>query len=289
MVATDRIFRALGRTNPEALVDLARLFAPGAIPPDARITPASVDDPHLDAPPPPLHADWIARLDERELLHFECQGYRDSDFPDRVFDYHLRLVVRYASFRVRTIALWLIEPPEEQTLEVITRGDVQIRITSLVLPRLSAAALLTTPLTACFAPGADAGDWSAAELCARVARALRESNAGWHARQMACVVAAIRGRYKEMVKAMKQENIEQVLSIELIQILKDLEYEKARLRGLADGLLAAYEARFSAVPPEHRAAIEAIDDEATLRGLFRVIAAGSADDVASALRAARPA
>lgn len=302
MPASDRVFRALGRAVPECLLHLVRAIAPAVVPAGLTVDPASVDDPHLDAPPPPLDADWIARVGPRDLLHVECQGYADNGFPERVFDYHVRLVARYPGLRVHTVALWLIAPPRAQQRRVLRRADVRISIVSALLPELPAEALLAHPRTACFAPGADAGASSARRLCRRVARALREGDASWHERRLACIVATVAGRYKEMVKAMRDESIEPVLLTEAVMYGEDVGFAKGLKKGVRDGrrvgvvegreegrrvmattLLDLYQDRFGDVPREVRDAFRTTEDLAKLAAWVKVVSTGEADDVAAAV------
>jgi hypothetical protein len=60
-------------------------------------------------------------------------------------------------------------------------------------------------------------------------------------------------------------------------------------RGVARSLIDFYEARFGAMPDDVRAIIEDTHDEATLRGWVKLAGTRSADEVAAAVRAARPA
>src|SRR5262249_750931 len=133
------------------------------------VTPDGVDDPHLDVIAPALDADWVARVGDDRVLHVECQGYRDPGFPERLFWYHVSLVVQYRPRRVDTVGLWLIAPPGRQRASVIEQDNLTLRVTSMVIPEVAAEDLLVDPRTACFAAGASAGAWSEAELCARVA------------------------------------------------------------------------------------------------------------------------
>jgi hypothetical protein len=50
-------------------------------------------------------------------------------------------------------------------------------MTTVVLEEVSAASLLANAETACFAPGADVGAWTSAELCDRVAATMAEHQA----------------------------------------------------------------------------------------------------------------
>jgi hypothetical protein len=289
MAATDRVFRAYGRASPEALVDLARRFVPGLVPPGVRVTPMEVDDPHLEAPLPVRDADWIARAGPRVLLHVECQGYRDPKFLDRVFDYHLRLVARYPRRRVHTIALWVIHRPASQRVSAIERKGIRIRISSLVLSQLPAASLLQSPRTACFAAGADAGRWTADELCRKVARVLKQQGASYHSWAMAMAMAATRKRGKAMVKAMKQEEVEPVILEDLVKIGEDWGIEKGRAEGFAEALATAYRSRFrKALPVKLREAIAATQDAAVLNGWLEIVVTGSARELREAVLGKAP-
>ncbi len=85
MALSDRGFRALARDEPGTIVRLMQMAVTDMVPAAEVVTPEMVDDPHLDPPPPALEADWIARVGDDELLHVECQGYRDRGFPGGSF------------------------------------------------------------------------------------------------------------------------------------------------------------------------------------------------------------
>lgn len=55
-MSVDQAFRALARVDPPVLLALVHAIAPQVLPADATLTADAVDDPHLDAPPPPLEA-----------------------------------------------------------------------------------------------------------------------------------------------------------------------------------------------------------------------------------------
>jgi hypothetical protein len=106
----------------------------------------------------------------------------------------------------------------------------------VLLPRVAASALLADPATACFAPGADAGAWSAAELCDRVVARLAASGASWHQWHMAFVAAAVRGRYTEMVSAMSRASLEPVIIEDLVKFGIDQGFAKGVDQGFARGV-----------------------------------------------------
>ena len=60
-------------------------------------------------------------------------------------------------------------------------------------------------------------------------------------------------------------------------------------RGVARSLISFYEARFGAMPDDVRAIIDDTHDEATLDGWVKLAGTRSADEVAAAIRAYRPA
>ena len=95
MPLSDRAFRALARAEPDVIVALLRAVAPDALPEDARADPDDVTPSQLDALPPPLDIDWAARVSADDVSHVECQGYRDTGFLERLFYYHLHLVLRH--------------------------------------------------------------------------------------------------------------------------------------------------------------------------------------------------
>ncbi|MEI8257074.1 MAG: hypothetical protein WCJ30_15480 [Deltaproteobacteria bacterium] len=128
------------------------------------------------------------------MIHVECQGYRDAGFVERLFWYHLLLVLRHRARRVRSIAIWVTRPSRSQRVEAFEHGDVTVRMTTVVLEEVPAVTLLASGETACFAPGADAGGLSDAELCQRAAAKMAESHAGYYQRHMAVVAATTAGR-----------------------------------------------------------------------------------------------
>jgi hypothetical protein len=67
------------------VVALLRYGAPGALPTDAVITPADVDDPHVGALTPVLDADWVVRVGERDVVHVEhlCGAPHKCSYAER--------------------------------------------------------------------------------------------------------------------------------------------------------------------------------------------------------------
>lgn len=288
-MVTDRAFRALARAQPNIVLALLRILAPSALPEGASIGPDDVDDPHLEAFLRLLEADWLGRLGPLEVRHVECQGYRDTTFPERLLRYHLAAALRYWGQRVRTIALWLIEPPPKQEVDSVGTGDVRVSVTSVVLPRAPAAALLDDPLTACFAPGGRAGSLSADELCDRTAVVLRDGNATWEQWRMAAVVARLQGRYKEMVNATERARVEPVIIEDLVKIGEDIGYEKGLEHGREQGrtallrtLLDILETRSIPLTAGDRARLDREESiERLQRWTRRALTARSAADVLS--------
>lgn len=275
-MSVDQALRALARVDPPVLLALVHAVAPQVLPADATVTANAVDDPHLDAPPPPLEADWIARIDPEDLVHIEFQGYRDGDFPDRLFRYHLTLVLRYPGRRVHTIAIWFIVPPERQRAEALRFGDVTVQVTSIVLPLLPAAALLQKPRVACFAVGADPGDWTTEELCARVASALFDNKAGWHEQQVALAIAKARGMEMEMVKAMNDEKERRRMVIDFVNYGEDIGRENMA----REALLEVLQARGFELSPPMRERIKSERSTDLLRLWHRsAVTASSVDEV----------
>lgn len=142
MANPDRAFRALAQAEPADIIALTELVAPELLTGGALAEVAEVQPTQLDALPPETEVDWVARVGNT-LLHVECQSYQDTEFPERLFYYHLHLVVRHRPRRVRTLALWLISPPAAQRREKITREDVTVRLRSVVLAEVPAELLLS--------------------------------------------------------------------------------------------------------------------------------------------------
>lgn len=63
--------------------------------------------------------------------------------------------------------------------------------------------------------------------------------------------------------------------------------EQGVKQGVAHSLVEVYEARFGAMPEDLRAAVEDIDDEATLVSWLRLVGTRSADEIAGVIRAFR--
>jgi hypothetical protein len=302
VASTDRTFRALARSEPEVVLALLRLALPDLMR-DVSVSAEGVEDPKLDLPPP-LEADMVARGDRKELLHVEGQGYSEVGFEQRVFRYHLLLVVRHPDHHVRTVALWLVRPPPEQRLGRIERDTVTVEVHTVVLPELPASPLLAHAGTVCFAAGADAEGRTDAELCRQVARALRRQNAGWQRLLLCAAVAAAAGRYDAMIQAMQEADLEPPIIEDLVRygrergrregVEEGVEMGRREGRregvevgrregveaGTREGLLALIAARGFALSPEQQARIEGEHDAERLLGwLRRAALAASVDDV----------
>jgi hypothetical protein len=284
---SDRAFRALSRAQPDVVASVLRALVPGLLPSGATLVPEDVAPTQLDGLPPELDADWAARVDVAELLHAECQGYGDTEFSSRLLWYHVGFALRNrGKRRVHTVALWLMPLPEGQPREYVTVDNIRVTVTTIVLPEVPAALLLADPRTACFAAGADAGAWSDAELCARVAAALVARNASWAERHMAVMAAATRKRYEVMVTAMEQANLEPVIIEDLVKFGEDRGLEKGMETGFRSGERSALRrvlaVRKLVLSAEQERLIDACTDLATLgRWLDQAVFATSA---AEALR-----
>jgi hypothetical protein len=272
MPTSDRAFRALARAQPDVVVGLLHAITPNLLPPHAVPVPDDVAPTHLDGLPPEIDADFAARMTSDELLHMECQGYRDSGFSERVLWYHVGFALRYRSRRrVRTVALWLIPLPSTQPRNEVAAGDITVKVTTIVLPEVPASCLLSDPATACFAAGSDAEGRSNEVLCTQVAAALRARGASWPERHMAVVAAAMQGRYGSMVTAMEQAKLEPVIIEDLVKFGED--------RALRRMLRRVLVLRKLALNADGEARIDACTDLATLqRWLDQAVLAASADE-----------
>lgn len=110
MALSDRAFHALAQHEPAVVLAALRVLCPAAVADATSLRPDDLSPTRLDALAPPMDADWVALAGARGLLHLECQGYRDASFDDRLFRYHLTLLLRHPERRVRTIALWMFPP-----------------------------------------------------------------------------------------------------------------------------------------------------------------------------------
>lgn len=236
MPMSDRAFRALARAQPDVIAGLLAAVAPGLLPLEAALGPDDVAPTHVDGLPPELDADFAVRVASDALAHVECQGYRDTRFEARVLWYHVGFALRHRGRRrVRTVAIWLTSPPRGQPRDEMRVDDITVKVTTVVLQNVKASALLADPGTACFAAGADREGRSPGELCAEVAAALRAREASWAERHMAVVAAAMRGRYKWMVRAMEQANLEPVVIEDLVKFGEDRGLKKGLKRGREQG------------------------------------------------------
>jgi hypothetical protein len=276
MPTSDRAFRALARAQPDIVVGLLRAVTPTLLPPGAVPVADDVAPTHLDGLPPELDADFAARMASDELLHMECQGYRDSGFSQRVLWYHVGFALRNRGRRrVRTVALWLIPLPRDQPKNEVTAGDITVKVTTIVLPEVPTSRLLSDPATACFAAGADAEGRSNEILCAQVAAALRARGASWAERHMAVVAAAMRGRYESMVIAMEQANLEPVVIEDLVKFGED----RGLVKEARSTLRRVLTLRKLVLSADGEAQIDACADLATLRRwLDQAVLAASADE-----------
>lgn len=232
MPRSDRAFRALARAQPDVITGLLAALAPGLLPPGAAPLPDDVAPTQIDALPPELDADFAARVDAGELIHVECQGYRDTAFEPRTLWYHIGFALRHRrKRRVRTVAIWLVRPPETHPRGRMSVDDITVTVTTVVLEEVKASVLLANPATACFAAGADGEGRTDKQLCTAVAAALRQRNASWAERHMAVVAALMRGRYKPMVMAMEDANLEPVIIEDLVKFGED----RGRKRGREEG------------------------------------------------------
>ena len=278
MPKSDRAFRALARSQPDVIAGLLAAVAPGLVPRGAILDPDDVAPTHIDALPPEMDADFAARVAASDFVHVECQGYRDKGFSQRLPWYHVGFALQNrGKRRVRTVAIWLTPPPKDQPKDEMTVDDITVKVTTIVLHEVKASVLLADPRTACFAAGADQEHRTTDELCTEVALALRARNATWAERHMAVVAAAMRGRYKSMVRAMEQANLEPVVIEDLVKFGEDRGRKKGLKKGLEQGLERGRRAeeretlrrvlalRKLSPSPEQEQQIDACTDLATLR------------------------
>jgi len=188
----------------------------------------------VDGLPPELDADWATRVALHDLIHAECQGYRDTGFAERLLWYHVGFALRNrGKRRVHTVALWLMPPPKGQPRDEVTVDHITVKVTTIVLPEVPASLLLADARTACFAAGANAEGRTDDELCADVAAALSARGASWAERHMAAVAAKVMKRYGSMVNAMEQANLEPVIIEDLVRIGEDRGCERMLVRLVA--------------------------------------------------------
>ncbi len=235
MAKTDRAFRALARASPRSILALLRLSLPHLVRVDDSEVVA-LDDPHLDLPPHPREADWVAKAGADDIFHVEAQGYRDAAFADRIFVYHLAFALRHPGRRVRTFAVWMRKPPRAQRLSRIRRGGVSIEIATIVLSELSASLLLSCAETACFAMAAAPDGMTVDELCDMVVRALGRPGANAQERAMAGVAAIAAGRYDALKSAMERAKMEPIIIEEFVDYGYDLGLAEGMQRGREKGI-----------------------------------------------------
>ncbi|HEU4412187.1 MAG TPA: DUF4351 domain-containing protein [Polyangiaceae bacterium] len=279
MAGSDRAFRALAHAEPDVIVDTLRLLCPALVAEGASVTPEDLEPTRLDALAPAREADWVARVGGAEILHAECQGYREGDFTDRLLRYHLSLVLRAWSRRVSSVALWLRRPPEAQLARVVRHHRVSVEVEHVVVPEVPAEQLLASARTACFAPAAAPGPLTAEALCLRAAEVLWAGEAGWYRWHMAVVCAATQGRYRAMLDAMSQVGVERIVIEDLVEFGKDQGLIEGRLEGEAKVLLKQLALRFGPVPEGVEARVRSASEAELDRWAERVLTAASLDDV----------
>jgi hypothetical protein len=227
-------------------------WCPHSCPPATR---AALAPTRVDALAPPRDVDSALRVGRRLLVHTECQGYRDANFPQRVFWYHLELAIAHRPRRVRTVSLWLTRGPERQRQERLRHGDIRLRVRHVLLPDVPAQTLLAGASTACVAAAADPGARSVPWLCRQVAARLRASDASYYQRHMAVVCAATQGRYRAMVKAMANAGLEPVIIEDLVLFGEDRGFERG-LRTAVSDLCEAFNIELTAA---RRTKLKAMD------------------------------
>ncbi len=237
--ASDRNFRMLGRDEPPVVAALVRAVVPGILPSDLQISPEDVVDPGIDLGTRRREADWVALFEPAGLLHVEAQGYRDPELFDRIVDYHAALYLRFHHRVVHTVVVWFIVPPPEQRTQMIRSGNLVIHLHTVVIPEFPAERLLQDPLSACFAPAANPGDMSEAELCLRVARLLKDNHASLRQWTMALRAADMVGRYKLMADAARKVDTPPVIIEELYQLMHEKGIEEGIEKGIEKGELRA--------------------------------------------------
>ncbi len=276
MPSSDRTLRAFAQAEPDVIARLLRAVAPGLLPNDTQLQPEDVSDPHAHGLPAPRDADLVARAGSNDVLHVEFQGYRDTEFMERVVYYHLTFVLRFKPRNVHTVALWLVRPPAAQLHDVIQVGDVTVRIRNIVLANVNAEDLLKDPQTACFAVGADASTIGDEELCRQVVRMMKASGASAYAWETALVAAGGTGRYEQLMSAMRVGNVDHI-SIDLIKFGED----RGELKSARHDLLDVLDARGLVPNADQKAMIAREESVERIRTWLR--AAATATNVQQAL------
>jgi hypothetical protein len=125
--------------------------------------------------------------------------------------------------------------------------------------------LLADPRTVSFAAGAHKEGRSTDELCGLVAAALKARSASWAERHMAVVAAAMRGRYRSMVSAMEQADLEPVVIEDLVKFGEDRGLRKGELRADRSALRRVLALRKLELSAEQEQQIKTCTDLPTLR------------------------
>ena len=177
---------------------------------------------------------------------------------------------------MRSVALWLTPSPPAQRRGVVTRGDVRVKVTQVVLGEVDAEALLRDPTTACFAAGADARGMSDDALCGRVVAALVASGASWYQRHMAVITAPSKGRYEAMKRRMSAAGFEPVIIEDFVYFGED----RGMLKATANSVLKVASVRGLVFSEAQREKVLACTDLATLEDwLGRAAIVASAEEV----------
>ena len=260
---------------------LLQAVAPGLVQPGLKLDPGDLAPTQLDSLPPDLDADFVTRVGQKDLLHVECQGYRDGKFEERAVWYHVGFALRHrGKRRVRTVAFWLVRPPRSYPKgSLFSVHDITVKVTSIVLEDVGASVLLADPRTACLAAGAEAEGRTNEELCVEVARVLAANNATFAECHMAAVAAVMRGRYDEMVMAMEATNLGPVMIEDLVKYGEDLGLAKGLEQGVRASLREVLEARKIVLTPKQEQRIESCTDLRTLQHwLKRAVTARTASE-----------
>ena len=256
MPASDRLFRALARDEPEVVVRLLRRLVPRVVPAGAVITPVDVLDPNLDLLFTRMEVDWLGHLAPDTLLQVDCQGYRDATFPDRLFRYSLGVSLRFPGKKVRSVGIWLRKPNARERLDVIQYGGITVRATMVAVPEVPAERLLGDPMTACFAPAADAGGMEDEVLIARTGEVLQKMKASPRQWAMAAAAAAVAGRSGTMLATFWKTEEDKVLLAELKQLFR----EQAELQGMRRALRRVLTRRALVIAPDDDLRIRYCDE-----------------------------
>ena len=219
------------------------------------------------------------------LVHIEAESGYPTDFPARMFNYHITLRLRHQVL-VFSIVLYLRKQGEGIWRETHREGlagkqFIQFDCDAIGLPGLDAAQHLATgnPLAFAFAVQMKRGDWSRARLKYECLSRITRCDVD-EARKSLLINWVM--TYLELSDSEQQEFDALVQASPFVEEVRNvLTYGgKMILQGKKEALVDQLRIKFGQLPPEIPQQVSAIDQIAEVDGLLReIITANSLEDM----------